>query len=76
MLVGMPIKLGDDIQLVIEDEHLDKFFDEVNKGNKETAWQYLPKPIMIPVEEPEEIIEEVGEVEEIENVSSAADIIE
>ena len=76
MLVGMPIKLGDNIQLVIEDEHLDKFFDEVNKGNKETAWQYLPKPIMIPVEEPEEIIEEVGEVEEIENVSSAADIIE
>jgi hypothetical protein len=80
MLVGMPIKLGDNIQLVIEDEHLDKFFDEVNKGNKETAWQYLPAPVMIPieesVEEPEEIIEEVGEVEEIENVSSAADIIE
>ena len=50
MLVGMPIKLGDNIQLVIEDEHLDKFFDEVNKGNKETAWQYLPSPVMIPVE--------------------------
>ena len=51
MLVGMPIKLGDNIQLVIEDEHLDKFFDEVNKGNKETAWQYLPAPVMIPIEE-------------------------
>lgn len=51
MLVGMPIKLGDNIQLVIEDEHLDKFFDEVNKGNKETAWQYLPVPVMIPIEE-------------------------
>ena len=66
MLVGMPIKLAENIQLVIEDEHLDKFFDEVNKGNKETAWQYLPTPVMIPieepVEEPEEIIEEVDEV--------------
>jgi hypothetical protein len=50
MLVGIPIKLGDNIQLVIEDEHLDKFFDEVNKGNKETAWQYLPSPVMIPIE--------------------------
>lgn len=50
ILVGIPIKLGDNIQLVIEDEHLDKFFDEVNKGNKETAWQYLPSPVMIPVE--------------------------
>lgn len=50
MLVGMPIKLGNNIQLVIEDEHLDKFFDEVNKGNKETAWQNLPAPVMIPVE--------------------------
>ena len=51
MLVGMPIQLAENIQLVIEDEHLDKFFDEVNKGNKETAWQYLPTPVMIPVEE-------------------------
>ena len=50
MLVGMPIKLAENIQLVIEDEHLDKFFDEVNKGNKETAWQYLPSPVMIPIE--------------------------
>ena len=50
MLVGMPIQLAENVQLVIEDEHLDKFFDEVNKGNKETAWQYLPAPVMIPVE--------------------------
>lgn len=50
MLVGMPIQLTENIQLVIEDEHLDKFFDEVNKGNKETAWQYLPSPVMIPIE--------------------------
>ena len=50
MLIGIPIKLADNIQLVIENEHLDKFFDEVNKGNKETAWQYLPSPVMIPVE--------------------------
>jgi hypothetical protein len=68
MLVGMPIKLGDNIQLVIEDEHLDKFFDEVNKGNKETAWQYLPKPIMIPIEEvAEETVEEVEGVEDVGN---------
>jgi uncharacterized protein YggL (DUF469 family) len=35
ILVGMPIQLAENIQLVIEDEHLDKFFDEVAKGNKE-----------------------------------------
>lgn len=53
MLVNMPIPLGDNIQVVITDEHLDKFFDEVNKGNKATAWQYLPQPVMLPVEEVE-----------------------
>lgn len=51
MLVNMPIPLGDNIQVIITDEHLDKFFDEVNKGNKATAWQYLPQPVMLPVEE-------------------------
>ena len=75
MLVGMPIQLAENVQLVIEDEHLDKFFDEVNKGNKETAWQYLPAPVMIPVEEnlqieideelpAEEIVESEGNTDE------------
>ena len=54
MLVNMPIKLTDTIQVVITDEHLDKFFDEVAKGNKTTAWTELPQPELIPVEEPEE----------------------
>lgn len=68
MLVGMPIKLAENIQLVIEDEHLDKFFDEVSKGNKETAWQYLPAPVMIPIEEvAEETVEEVEGVEDVGN---------
>ena len=47
MLVNMPIKLTDTIQVVITDEHLDKFFDEVAKGNKATAWQELPQPELI-----------------------------
>jgi DNA-binding transcriptional MerR regulator len=55
MLVNIPIKLTDTIQVTITDEHLDKFFDEVDKGNKETAWQYLPQPVMIPIEETEVI---------------------
>ena len=50
MLVNTPIPLGENIQVVITDKHLDRFFDEVDKGNKETAWQYLPSPVMIPVE--------------------------
>lgn len=54
MLVDIPIQLTDTIQVVLTDECLDKFFDEVNKGNKATAWQYLPKPIMIPSEEEDE----------------------
>lgn len=52
ILVNMPIALGDNIQVVITEEHLDRFFDEVDKGNKGTAWQYLPQPVMIPIEEP------------------------
>ena len=55
MLVGIPIKLTDTIQVTITDEELDKFFDEVDKGNKDTAWQYLPQPVMIPIEETEVI---------------------
>lgn len=51
MLVNMPIQLTDTIQVTITDESLDKFFDEVAKGNKETAWQYLPQPVQIPIEE-------------------------
>ena len=53
MLVNIPIKLTDTIQVIITDENLDKFFDEVAKGNKETAWQYLPQPTAIPIEEVE-----------------------
>ena len=53
MLVGIPIQLAENVQVTITDEELDKFFDEVDKGNKETAWQYLPQPVMIPIEETE-----------------------
>jgi hypothetical protein len=49
LLVGNPIKLTDAIQVTLTDEALDKFFDEVNKGNKDTAWQYLPQPVAIPL---------------------------
>lgn len=49
LLVGNPIKLTDTIQVTLTDEALDKFFDEVNKGNKDTAWQYLPQPVEIPL---------------------------
>lgn len=45
LLVNKPIQISESKQLIITNEHLDKFFDEVNKGNKETAWQYLPQPI-------------------------------
>ena len=53
MLVNIPIKLTDTIQVIITDENLDKFFDEVDKGNKDTAWQYLPQPTSIPIDEVE-----------------------
>lgn len=59
MLVNIPIQLTETIQVIITDEHLDKFFDEVDKGNKETAWQYLPQPVAIPIgKEPIEEVEE------------------
>lgn len=45
MLTNIPIQLTETLQVTLTDEHLDKFFDEVNKGNKETAWQYLPQPV-------------------------------
>ena len=69
MLVNIPIQLTETIQVILTDESLDKFFDEVNKGNKATAWQYLPQPTLIPIEPPvEEPTEEVEEpVEEIED---------
>ena len=50
MIVAMPIKLTETMQVVVTDESLDNFFNEVAKGNKETAWQYLPQPTAIPIE--------------------------
>lgn len=74
ILVGMPIQLAENIQLVIEDEHLDKFFDEVDKGNKETAWQYLPSPVMIPIEDDLQVeIEEELPANEIVETEGNAD---
>ena len=55
MLVNIPIQLTETIQVILTDESLDKFFDEVDKGNKATAWQYLPQPVQIPL--PEESVE-------------------
>lgn len=54
MLVNIPIQLTETIQVILTDESLDKFFDEVNKGNKAIAWQYLPQPTLIPIEPPVE----------------------
>ena len=61
MLVGYAIPLNETYQITIMDDDLDKFFDEVDKGNKATAWEYLPKPELITVEPPvpeDETIEE------------------
>ena len=64
MLVNIPIQLTETIQVILTDESLDKFFDEVGKGNKATAWQYLPQPAQIPLsEEPVEPTEEVTDGE-------------
>lgn len=65
MLVNIPIQLTETIQVILTDESLDKFFDEVDKGNKVTAWQYLPQPTLIPIEPPVE--EEIIDVVEEEN---------
>ena len=53
MIVIAPLKLSETTQIIITDADLDKLFDEVAKGNKETAWQYLPQPTAIPIEEVE-----------------------
>lgn len=58
MLVNIPIQLTETIQVILTDESLDKFFDEVDKGNKATAWQYLPQPVQIPLPEEEVEVEE------------------
>ena len=50
MLIGMPIQLTETTQVIITEESLDKYFDEVAKGNKDTAWQYLPQPVAIPID--------------------------
>lgn len=57
MLVGYAIPLNETYQITIMDEELDKFFDEVAKGNKATAWECLPKPVEIAVEAP--VIEDI-----------------
>ena len=60
MIVAMPIKLTETMQVIITEESLDNFFNEVDKGNKDVAWQYLPQPTAIPIEP----VEEKTEVEE------------
>lgn len=50
MLIGTPIQLTETTQVIITEESLDKYFDEVAKGNKATAWQYLPQPVAIPID--------------------------
>lgn len=73
MLVNIPIQLTETIQIILTEESLDKFFDEVDKGNKETAWQYLPKPELIPVvEEPD--VEEPVEVEDDSDTTDSTDV--
>lgn len=62
MLVGYPIPLNETYQITIMNEELDKFFDEVAKGNKSTAWQYLPKPVEIVVEDTIEQLEDIEDV--------------
>ena len=61
LLVGQPIPLTENVQITLTDEALDKYFDEVNKGNKDTAWQYLPQPVAIPL--PDHIEENLEVVE-------------
>ena len=58
MLVNIPIQLTETIQVILTDESLDKFFDEVDKGNKEIAWQELPQLVPIPTED--EVVEETN----------------
>ena len=51
LLVNIPIQLTENIQIIITEEHLDNFFNEIDKGNKETAWQYLPQPVSMPTKD-------------------------
>ena len=75
MLVNIPIQLTETIQVILTDESLDKFFDEVAKGNKATAWQYLPNPVEIVVEDTsEQVTEQVEETERPVEESSYDDI--
>lgn len=77
MLVGYAIPLNETYQITIMDEELDKFFDEVDKGNKATAWEYLPKPVEIvvepdvdnsePTDEGNSVVEDVTEGEVVNN---------
>ena len=68
ILVDIDIPLNDTLQLTITDESLDKFFDEVSKGNKATAWQYLPQPVEISIEpSTDSIIEDDIDDEIIDN---------
>ncbi len=62
MIVNIPLPLTETLQVTIKEEQLDKFFDEVANGSKETAWQNLPQPELIPIPEPE-VPEEPNEVE-------------
>lgn len=64
MLVGYAIPLNETYQITIMDDDLDKFFDEVDKGNKATAWKYLPQPVVIPVEPEEPTVPEDETTEE------------
>lgn len=50
MLIDIPIQLTEFTQIIITDENLDKYFEEVDKGNKANAWRYLPEPTSIPIE--------------------------
>lgn len=62
MLVNIPIQLTETIQVILTEESLDKFFDEVDKGNKATAWQYLPQPVEIPLPEDNLLVENEQEL--------------
>ena len=65
MLVNIPIQITETIQVILTEESLDKFFEEVNKGNKDTAWQYLPQPVQIPVEVKDETESDTDEPTDI-----------
>ncbi len=68
MLTGIPIPLTETLQVIIKDEHWDKFFDETDKKNPE-AYKELPTPELIPIPEPiepEEPVEPEVPVEPIE----------